>query len=234
MSATPNNKPRPLALAVAAALALAGVTLHVRPVGVCSPGMVLVIGGGKSYCIDAYEEVFHQGRWVSRPGLRPGPAAVSWAEAKVICKSKGGWLCTSDQWEDACDGRVGPGGAAYPYGDRFRQRTCNTVSRDRTASEARNTEDRDLRHATLGGALPGCVSVFGAYDMSGNYWEWTDPGTGDTDKRGGAYYSGNPTAAACASSYTGHKPGHKGTITFRCCARPRPPEVHRPWTWYAK
>ena len=164
MCDTSNNKPHHLAMVVAGALAVAGLALHLRPAGVCSGDdvMVLVTGGGKSYCIDAYEEVYHEQRWVSRPGLRPGPAAVSWSEARAICKHKGGWLCTSDQWEDACDGKVGPGGYTYPYGPGYQPRTCCTVSRDRAASRTPNTENRDLRYATLGGALPGCVSAFGA------------------------------------------------------------------------
>ena len=127
-----------------------------------------------------------------------------------ICRSKGGWLCTSAQWEDACDGEVGPGGTQYPYGDTFVEGRCTT------------------RTAKGGGPLPagsseGCVSAFGAYDMVGNVWEWTDPqkqtpaGIPLTDKKGGAHYIKEPHRSRCSERNYSHPPDFKGSISFRCC-----------------
>ncbi len=204
----------------------AGVLLRVLLAGPCPGGMSLVSGGNTAYCIDTYEEAPHEGSYVSRAGLQIATLGPTWYQARAICKQKGGWLCTSRQWEDACDGKVGPGGWRYPYGDTYKNKVCNIPPGADSIDEVPAFEVHQWYQPTLSGALPGCVSRFGVYDMSGNYFEWTDPGqkgaggAAVTDKRGGAFYSGGAKANSCSNGFTGHSPTFRGSITFRCCAKP--------------
>lgn len=86
---------------------------------------------------------------------------ITWFQARRACENAGKRLCSESEWEDACDGTVGSGGTTYPYGDTYQPTTCN--GEDCNCGSPGNT-----------GALAQCVSSFGAYDMSGNLWEWTE------------------------------------------------------------
>ncbi|MBW7920372.1 MAG: SUMF1/EgtB/PvdO family nonheme iron enzyme [Anaerolineales bacterium] len=98
---------------------------------------------------------------------------VSWYEAEAYCN----WLAknvvavpdgytvrlpNTTEWEFAARGQ---NGHEYPWGDGF----------DKTAA---NTWDSDIQDAGLGGTTAVCTfpqgtSPAGAWDMSGNVWEWT-------------------------------------------------------------
>lgn len=203
----------------------------------CPRGMSLVSDASTAYCIDTYEEVSHEGEYVSRAGLQIATLGPSWNEARAVCKKKGGWLCTSQQWEDACDGRVGPGGRKFPYGDQFQGKLCNTPPGEDSTAETPPFGVHEWYKGTLTGALPDCVSRFGVHDMSGNSFEWADPGlagsSGEaiTDKRGGSFYSGGSLVNSCGNSFKGHEASFRGTITFRCCAQPRRRELSNPRSW---
>ncbi|MCK6505034.1 formylglycine-generating enzyme family protein [Myxococcota bacterium] len=146
---------------------------------------------------------------VSAPGQDPS-RGLSWYQAHAACRAAGMSLCTSQQWEDACDGQPGPGGREHP-----------------TATGALEATDCNINHPgthepALTGSSPRCRTPEGVYDLEGNLWEWTDPGrTGDDglpliDKRGGGHYSGD--IAPCSKAAIGsHPPAFDGSIGFRCC-----------------
>jgi hypothetical protein len=83
---------------------------------------------------------------------------VNWFDASAHCESRGARLPTEAEWEYAARG---PLNRVYPWGDEFVD--ANVVSSWRTT--ARITESV--------GSRPGGISWVGAYNMSGNVWEWT-------------------------------------------------------------
>ncbi|MCB9778661.1 MAG: SUMF1/EgtB/PvdO family nonheme iron enzyme [Alphaproteobacteria bacterium] len=191
----------------------------------CPTGMARIAGADGAFCIHRFElsvtgllgDHDRAGRWPddttglvvtlrSAAGEVPSPG-ISWYQAHAACKAHGMHLCTSQEWEDACDGTPGPGGRAHPVdGDPLL--LCNIG------------HPQGVLRAS--GGMPTCVTPEGVYDLEGNLWEWTDPGERDDaglpriDKRGGGFYSGD--VAGCAKGAIGsHAPEFDGTIGFRCC-----------------
>lgn len=192
----------------------------------CPVGMARVSGVAGPFCIQRYEATLH-----GRAGAKdqadtwPRPAAVdvaltsvagsppskgvSWYQAVAACAARGWHLCTSAEWQDACDGLPGPGGREWATG-ASEEGLCNIGRPDSVVHDA-------------SGRWPGCRTPEGVYDLEGNLWEWTDPGmTGEgglplTDKRGGAHYTGKRVRCA-EGAVGGHPPAFDGSIGFRCCA----------------
>ncbi len=214
--------------------------------GRCPTGMVPVPDAkAPLFCIDAWEglaagdlgaadqyptwpEPASRAASVSRAGVKP-TTAVSWYQASAACKNAGKHLCTVAEWTDACDGLLGPGGSAFPWGD-----SPDPVSRCATQSAAGPAIFKEVQPT---GSLPDCRGPIGAYDLVGNAWEWADPGLNRADgtpvaaKLGAAFYSGRPPAGLVGVPDHGrcdtapaleHPPQFAGSIGFRCC---RPPEV---------
>ncbi|MDD5672903.1 MAG: SUMF1/EgtB/PvdO family nonheme iron enzyme, partial [Chitinivibrionales bacterium] len=131
-------------------------------------------------CIDRYEY----------PNIKDSlPLAnISYAEAAKICAGKGKRLCSAFEWQWACSGVEG---YAYPYGWNFEKETCNTQSPEPSGRRGR------------------CASKFGAFDMTGNIWEWV------SDADNGAVAMGGP-ASKCQTRSPGFGDA-KPTIGFRCC-----------------
>ena len=114
----------------------------------CPSGMVAVThpDGALAFCIDRYE-VTVTGELGDVNQLTPDAAPtealaealegklaafdISWTQARAICENSGKRLPTSEEWEDAADGVVGPGGSAYPYDPVFDESAADEWGRSR-------------------------------------------------------------------------------------------------------
>jgi formylglycine-generating enzyme required for sulfatase activity len=86
-------------------------------------------------------------------------SSVAWVEARDYCQvSRGVRLPTEAEWEYAARG---PNSLVYPWG--------NTFEGDNVVYHANSSVLPDIVGSRQGG-----VSWVGAYDMSGNVWEWTN------------------------------------------------------------
>jgi len=81
---------------------------------------------------------------------------ITWYEARDFCALRGAWLPTEAEWEYAARG---PDALVYPWGNAFDD---NKVIWNRSGSEG----------TAPVGSKPEGVSWVGAYDLSGNMWEW--------------------------------------------------------------
>ena len=152
---------------------------------------------------------------ISAPDVLPA-IFFSWYQAAALCENAGKYLCSSEEWTDACDGQYGPGGNSYPYGDLWISGECATLI----------GEEEVYSYVQPTGSHPGCVSDWGTYDQIGNAWEWTDPmqvddgGLPVTNKVGASYYSGGENIGCSSSAVADHPPDFGGEISARCCASP--------------
>ena len=189
--------------------------------------MTNVVVGGQNFYIDTYE--------ASRPDAattntstsracstanRPPWRNVTWTTAQAACQAAGKQLCTSSQWQFACEGALN---TTYPYGNTFMPMACNTESYDGIAG----APDDDVMINT--GALATCVSSPGVRDMSGNLKEWTDDITGQTTGgvniavlRGGSYET--PRLGATCDFRTTRAAVNviESATGFRCCRATAP------------
>ena len=108
------------------------------------------------YCIDKWEF----------PNVRENlpQVGVNYAQAYDSCKSLGKTLCSESQWEIAC---AGPLRNPYPYGNDYQKGKCNTEG------DSINPIGVDRF----------CLSIYGAYDMSGNAYEWVSDWYLEGDKK---------------------------------------------------
>lgn len=199
--------------------------------GAC-PCDAIGVGDGPAYCIDAYEDLLYSeygnldqgpdypdgstlGWPKSLPDVMPS-INVSWYQAVAMCENVGKRLCTMSEWQDACDGQIGEGGALYPWGE--------SPEPDRVCAAPNHLDVSDYATLQRTGSLPDCRTPSGVYDQVGNAWEWVDPEQTDEDGRpvaakvGGAYYLGYGSTACGAPPITDHPPEFEGTIAVRCCA----------------
>jgi formylglycine-generating enzyme len=146
----------------------------------------------------------------NEPGAIP-TTNVSREEAQRACEGKAKRLCSELEWERACKG---PDGTTYEYGNDYRKETCGTGVVVELAAR-RPTGDRVA-----------CKSGFGALEMHGGAWEWTDSSWGRGHKEElGVLRGGNASAGElvgrCANGI-GRPVASKGPqMGFRCCAGPR-------------
>jgi hypothetical protein len=130
-------------------------------------------------------------------------------EAAHLCEQKGKRLCTELEWERACKG---PENTTYAYGETYRAAACGTgVSGELSAK--RPSGERST-----------CKSAFGAMDLHGSVWEWTqsDWGRGAKEASDAALRGGNALAGEvvdrCANGLARPPSTKAATIGFRCCA----------------
>ena len=95
---------------------------------------------------------------------------MTWFQAQQACLAAGKHLCTNAEWQGAASGTHDPG--AWP--DTNENDGCTSAS----APGACNTCANGARAAGSAGSIPGgtksCISRWGAADMIGNLYEWTD------------------------------------------------------------
>lgn len=96
---------------------------------------------------------------------------ILWEEAKDYCEWVGGRLPTEAEWEKAARGTMAH---AYPWGDVWDARRCNSIS-------------GGMHRPESAGAFPNCVSPFGVLDMAGSVWEWC------SDLYASDYYADSPS-----------------------------------------
>jgi formylglycine-generating enzyme required for sulfatase activity len=110
-----------------------------------------------AYWIDRYEVTNAQ---YGQPGNFQGDKHprenLTWTEARDFCAKRGMRLPTEAEWEYAARG---PDNLIYPWGNDL--------------IEANLVFDRNSNNQTADvGSKPAGISWVGAFDMSGNVWEW--------------------------------------------------------------
>ena len=98
-------------------------------------------------------------------GVRPWHS-VRWDDARNACSVVGWRLCTTDELARACGG---PQRFAYTWGPEWEPGACNLRESWSVGGVA---------GPAPAGELPRCVSPEGAFDLTGNLWEWVSASGG--------------------------------------------------------
>lgn len=150
-----------------------------------------------AFLIDAYE-------YPNKAGERP-EYGMPYEEAETKCAEAGKRLCTADEWEKACKG---PLSSVYSYGDFFDLDQCGD-----------GLENRGYPS----GARANCRSRYGAFDMSGNFQEWTGTSPEGKDTRRiikGGQRGNARRGTRCAFSNDESIALKDSAVGFRCCKTP--------------
>lgn len=191
------------------------------------PGCFLMGDAGPKICfdrafwIDRYEvtnaqfaffagAAKDQSSWIG--GNRPREN-INWYEARSFCIQRGARLPTEAEWEYAARG---PSNLIYPWSNTF-------VADNAVYSRNSGKQTADV------GSRPGGVSWVGAYDMSGNVYEWVEfyrplsgtaePSSTESDsrsQRGGAWDTSSETSLRPSKRSVISGSATSSTIGFRC------------------
>lgn len=171
------------------------------------------------FCVDVYEHP-------NRKGATP-EVGMTWHEAKASCEQEGKRLCTEDEWTLACEG---PDRNPYPTGLVRDAEACNIdrpwMRPDNTKLNGpRRQEELDRLSQSVPSGSSGCVSHYGAVDMTGNVDEWVENRDGRRYRSGlkGGWWG--PVRNRCRPITLFHNEWHHGyQISTRCCSEPSRPE----------
>jgi sulfatase-modifying factor enzyme 1 len=129
---------------------------------------------------------------------------VTRADAESSCAEQGKRLCTELEWERACKG---PQNLTYEYGDRYRADACLTGHAPRMLPS---------------GYRPACRSEFGARDLHGSVWEWTQSrfargGSAELFTLRGGNSALGEVVGRCANAMGKPPQTVSSQVGFRCC-----------------
>jgi formylglycine-generating enzyme required for sulfatase activity len=95
---------------------------------------------------------------------------ITWFEAVDFCELRGARLPNEAEWEYATRG---PDGLLYSWGSEVDGTLTNLCDVDCSRSRADKTVDDGYQYTAPVGSYEDGISWVGAFDMSGNVWEWT-------------------------------------------------------------
>jgi hypothetical protein len=210
------------------------------PIGTACPGfedeMVFVpsLRGAPSFCIDRYEASVASGDLgnmvqtstsgdgsttaVAKSARFTKPARmVSWYQAHAACLNAHKRMCSADEWVTACRGDQD---LTYPYGEDYDGNTCNGFEAARGDIVESGAMITAVVQSDGSNLAFGCVSQYGAYDMSGNVWEWNATAYLQNTRRGlaGGSFRANRSGLRCVTDDNNALPGEPDdAFGFRCC-----------------
>ena len=158
----------------------------------CPTDMIPILQG----CIDKYEYPNVQGTIpYSEKNLQ---------EAKQICQTLGKHLCSSTEWQQACQLSVQDDAQSTPkrrwsYGIEHQIERCHQNSQQ--------------GGAIASGQKPDCHTPDGIFDMTGNLWEWTSDGAIQ-----GGNWNFSEGLGQCTAPAFPQATESNTQIGFRCCA----------------
>jgi len=212
----------------AAAKALVKRGPKIKPIPKDVPAMQEIQYGDLHFMIDTFEASLEEDKAISAQGKVPANG-LSWFDAQEVCGAVGKRLCTEKEWVAACQGAFPVDdnddgyyaddmieGQSYPYSEYHIPRRCWDGSWYNTRSKE-GYEEMKAARPIYTGSMPGCVSVDGVYDLTGNVEEWVGASKDEAVLLGGAFNTSRDNARCYRRNDTfgpGYSAGRNGV---RCC-----------------